>query len=60
MRDGCGDMLGRWHDPSILIITRLLGISNTKEVTLHRSGKYVSVRVTNSKAVGTRQVSRIS
>lgn len=41
MRDGYRDVLGRQHGSSIFIIT-VLGISNIKEVTMHRTGKYWS------------------
>lgn len=46
-----GDMLETWHN-SIFIIVHCAWHSHRNEVTLHRSGKFISLRVTNSKDMG--------
>lgn len=57
VRDGYGDALGTWHDASFLWLFNVPGIWNTDEVTLHRTSKYISLRIANSKAMGTRKLS---
>lgn len=43
-------LLEIWHIPSIFIIIHYAGHSHINEViTLHRSGIFISLRVTNSK-----------
>lgn len=54
------DMVMHWEHGTMLLFLLLfyvLGISNTDEVTLHRTGKNIRLRIANSKAMGTRKVS---
>lgn len=44
--------LEKGHNPSIFIIVHCAWHSHINEVMLHRSGKFISLRVTNSKAMG--------
>lgn len=45
------DMEMCWNMAFLLLLT-VIGIFNTNEVALHRTGKDINLRVVNSKAMG--------